>query len=226
MNSMQLLGQQIEHLPDRIRKCAEIVGSGDNLARIAGIPRRTLENYLSGKSEPKATAIAHIAHAANVSADWLLTGVGPADTASESSAVDRSLIDVPRYDLALSAGPGSFVDRAEHLDSIPFPPEFFTRRLGRKPDAMVIVETRGDSMQPTISDRDLVMIDTADHNMTGAIWAFTYDDSVFVKRINVLPDALEIRSDNARDYPSFTIDGPKLDRLHLIGRVVWVGKTL
>jgi len=64
----------LEGLPSRIRKCAEIAGSGDELSRKSGLPRRTLENYLSGRSEPKATAILAIANAAEVSSDWLLTG--------------------------------------------------------------------------------------------------------------------------------------------------------
>lgn len=60
----------------RIRECARMVGSGDELARRSGVPRRTLETYLSGRSEPKATGLALIAEAAGVSLDWLLLGRG------------------------------------------------------------------------------------------------------------------------------------------------------
>lgn len=60
----------------RIRECARMVGSGDELARRSGVPRRTLETYLSGRSEPKATGLALIADAAGVSLDWLLLGRG------------------------------------------------------------------------------------------------------------------------------------------------------
>ena len=63
-----------EAVSRRIRECARKVGSGDELARRSGVPRRTLESYLSGRSEPKATGLALIAQAAGVSLDWLLLG--------------------------------------------------------------------------------------------------------------------------------------------------------
>lgn len=62
---------------ERIRACARIAGSGDELARITGINRRTLESYLSGQREPKASTAWRIAVAVDVSADWLIGGKGP-----------------------------------------------------------------------------------------------------------------------------------------------------
>lgn len=64
-------------LSQRIRRCAELAGSGDALAQKAAIPRRTLETYLSGEAEPKASRLAAIADAAGVSLNWLVTGEGP-----------------------------------------------------------------------------------------------------------------------------------------------------
>ncbi|MDO5648355.1 S24 family peptidase [Paracoccus sp. (in: a-proteobacteria)] len=199
--------------------------SARQIAKQSGIPVGTANSILNG-SIPRADNLLALARAAGVSADWLLTGREAAPTTLPPEAPSpRALIDVPRFDVSLSAGYGSFVDRAERLDSIPFPPDFFTRRLGRKPDGMIIVDAQGDSMLPTVADRDLVMIDTADQRMTGAVWAFTYGDGVFVKRINVLPDALEVVSDNPA-YKPFIIDKDHVDRFHAVGRVVWVGRTL
>lgn len=53
-----------------------MAGSGDELSRKTAIPRRTLESYLSGTSEPKATRLLEIARAVNVDAGWLVTGEG------------------------------------------------------------------------------------------------------------------------------------------------------
>lgn len=57
--------------------CAQIAGGGNALARKASIPRGSLENYLKGLREPKASALAKIALGAEVNAHWLLTGEGP-----------------------------------------------------------------------------------------------------------------------------------------------------
>lgn len=63
-------------LAKRIRRCAELSGSGDALAQKAAIPRRTLETYLTGDAEPKTLRLVAIAHAADVDLKWLATGEG------------------------------------------------------------------------------------------------------------------------------------------------------
>lgn len=69
--------QALESLSARLRRCVKIAGSGDDLARITAIPRRTLESYLTGDSEPKAGRLAAIAEATGVTLDWLVRGKGP-----------------------------------------------------------------------------------------------------------------------------------------------------
>ncbi len=71
------MNSEAEGLKERLRQCAKIAGSGDELARRTGIPRRTLESYLSGKSEPKALTVGIIARSCYVSTDWLISGASP-----------------------------------------------------------------------------------------------------------------------------------------------------
>jgi transcriptional regulator with XRE-family HTH domain len=61
-----------EALRERLKHCAKKVGTADELSRRTGITRRTLANYLSGRNDPKSSAIVRIAKVAGVSADWLL----------------------------------------------------------------------------------------------------------------------------------------------------------
>lgn len=91
-------------LVDRLRQCAEIAGSGDELARRAAIPRRTLEYYLAGESDPKAKRLAAIVEATGVNGHWLLTGSGPrlATDAQPPSNRPTASIDANRLGLALS----------------------------------------------------------------------------------------------------------------------------
>lgn len=63
-------------LAERIRTCAEIAGSANELARKTGVPRSTLETYLSGLAEPKAERLATICRITGVNGHWLLTGEG------------------------------------------------------------------------------------------------------------------------------------------------------
>lgn len=92
-------------LVGRLRQCAEIAGSGDELARRAAIPRRTLEYYLAGDTDPKAKRLTAIVEATGVSGHWLLTGRGPklADEAQTSLKRLADSIDAGRLGSALSA---------------------------------------------------------------------------------------------------------------------------
>lgn len=67
-------GLDLVELRQRLRECVARAGSGVALAEAAGIPRRSLENYLNGTSEPKLSVLAAIARAAGMSLAWLATG--------------------------------------------------------------------------------------------------------------------------------------------------------
>jgi transcriptional regulator with XRE-family HTH domain len=71
------VAKNTQELAIRLRQCAQLAGSGDELARKASVPRRTLETYLSGDAEPKASRLFALARAVGVSLDWLATGEGP-----------------------------------------------------------------------------------------------------------------------------------------------------
>lgn len=209
----------IHGLPERLRAAFGADGAQE-IARRSGVSLGTVQSILTS-TLPRADTLAQLAAAAGVSLDWLITGMDAEPTGARPVA----LINVPRYDVALSAGPGSFVDRADKLGSVPFPQEFFTDSLRRNPAGMVIVDARGDSMEPTIADGNQVMIDTADMRILPAIWAFMLDDAVLVKRLQQTPAGIQVASDKPA-YAPFTIDRADADSFHLIGRVVWVGRVL
>ncbi len=83
-------------------------------------------------------------------------------------------------------------------------------------------------MAPTLGDGDLVMIDVDRRDPVDGIFVLRLDDQLMVKRVHFLSmRRLLVTSDN-RDYERFDrlIDLEREDGLHLIGRVVWAGKSL
>ncbi len=77
---------------DRIKRCADIVGTIDRLAELSGIPRRTLGGYLAKRTMPKVASLVAISRAAGVSLEWLVTGDGPVSR-EEPPALDARLDD-------------------------------------------------------------------------------------------------------------------------------------
>jgi phage repressor protein C with HTH and peptisase S24 domain len=205
-----------------------------------GIPRRTLQNWTGSVSEPPLTGVQTLIAAVGLPAsNRRVQGV----VASGSRKLGKERQSAPakpsehrpfaapshyirRFDVHLSAGNGSFTDRASELSPVPFAEDFFGKKLtGRSASNMVIVDARGDSMIPVIGDGDLVMIDTSETQPHDAIYAISYADALFLNRVVKRPHHIDLISSNP-DYPVERVDGVDIDYLEIIGRVVWVGRTM
>ena len=90
-----------------------------------------------------------------------------------------------------------------------------------------MLDARGDSMEPTISDGDLVMVDTRQTDLQGGLMAFVLDDAAYIKRLRpLMGDGLEIISDNKEIYPPERIDRNRLGEMQIIGRIRWIGRVI
>lgn len=85
----------------RMRECVKMVGNGAELARRLGVSRSTLENWLTGKTEPKASKLVEMADMAGVRVEWLVSGRGamvstngPDGAEGPPSSVDPHLMGV------------------------------------------------------------------------------------------------------------------------------------
>lgn len=188
----------------------------------AGIPQPTVSKYLrsGGSAGPRLDIVARMADALGVSIDWLVWGRGDGVTAS------GEVIRVPRYEATLAAGAGSWNDGRRRLDDIPFTQAFFQKRLGRPTGAgFSVLTARGDSMEPGISDGDLLLIDEMDNRLTDGVLAFVLDDEARVKRFRRRIDGVTILSDNPAYGPE-DLSADQLGRISIIGRVRWVGRVL
>ena len=194
------------------------------VATKSGLSPSTLKKWMSG-TEPKVEALYRVARTCGVTIEDILEGDDGQIPRQRSSPASDSIL-IRRFDVALSAGPGAFVDRAEQRTPIPFAPDFFQAKLGgRSPADMVIVDARGDSMAPTIGSGDLVMIDTADQRIREGVYGVSLGDELYVKRVATRLDGFDLRSDNPA-YPPIPVDGPDRSALQIIGRVVWIGRTI
>ena len=209
----------IKGLPDRLRQCAKVVGSGDELSRLTGINRRTLEYYLSGNSEPKFSKIIDIAMAAKVSLEWLAHGEGLMLNDTDSSLED--IIKIPHYDAQLAAGAGSFNHDAKIISHIPMYRPLLERLAGKENvKDLVFLDVRGDSMSPIISNGDMALIDLKNKTIREDIMAFVFEDECYIKRIRKMFNGVDIISVNKDDFPPYHIDRERMDQFHVIGKVL------
>jgi len=214
-----------EGLADRIRQCADIAGSGDELARLTAIPRRTLEYYMTGQSEPKVARCVDIAKAVGVDVAWLASGEGDKmrGTSTQAPPADDKYAYVPLYDAHCSAGHGSWSDGAKILTMLAFT-TYSLRKQGLDPAKLSAIRVDGDSMEGLLRDGDTVMIDHRRSSLEGeAVYVIRLDDHLYAKRLQRQFDgSIQIISEN-KAYQGMAVPKERLNDLEIIGRVVWAG---
>ena len=133
---------------------------------------------------------------------------------------------IPRLDVALSAGHGAFnADTAQVLDHIPFTQEFLSKRLGRTSTKnLICCDVMGESMEPTLREGDMVIVDTATKETPAGVYAVNYQGTSMVKRLEQIGEGYTLLSDHP-SYLPMHIKGDDLNNLEIVGRVVWAAKT-
>lgn len=97
----------------------------------------------------------------------------------------------------------------------------FLERKGNK-DAMRLYEVSGESMMPTLTEGDMILVDTSKRELfEGKIYLFSLDDSFLVKRFGVMPGKLILKSDNRNNgYPDIEIS-PEYQSFTVHGMLLW-----
>lgn len=181
-----------------------------------------------GAPRPQASGTAQASPASH---DAATTPDHPAQLSSEACAPLTNvrpevvpLALVPKVAAVLCAGGGSFETGSEPVASVPFARDWLSRK--GSPEAMVLFDVMGASMEPEIKHGDTVLVDTAQTRVLAhGVYAVGLEDTVLVKRLQKVPGALMLLSDN-RDYSPITLRGDEMETCRVLGRVVWIGREL
>ncbi|WP_444451997.1 S24 family peptidase [Rhodobacter capsulatus] len=154
--------------------------------------------------------------------------IGPRRSTSPVETVvlgNEDFAPIPRLDARMSAGPGAENGDVQVIEKLAFRRDWLDR-MGVDPTQAVLVQVSGDSMTPGLHDGDLALIDRRRNKVrNGNVYALTdTDGSTRVKRIDLLPNGLILRSD-APSYPAEFRPCDDANRLQIIGQVVWSGHS-
>ena len=86
------------------------------------------------------------------------------------------------------------------------------------------MDVKGDSMEPTLRDGEVILIDRQrNHMKNDGMYVFRIDNDLIVKRVERRIDgSVLIKSDNPL-YDTFTLHPGEQESVDVIGRVVWHG---
>lgn len=192
-----------------------------------------------------------IAEAANVTLDWLAAAKGPMrlgetpDSRSFEATFDRLAANVgfvrkdtssglpsdfrliPRLDVQAAAGAGALIEHENHQEMVAFRADWLRRR-GINPLFANVLTARGDSMEPTIRDGDILLVDTSiDRVVDNAIYVVVFDGRTLVKRVQLRRDgSVVLKSDNSAIFDEEAVPAAEVPSLNIAGRVKWYGRSI
>lgn len=157
-----------------------------------------------------------------------IAGLPPARVIPQVSlddlASEHGLVFLEELDLALGMGATYLGDgQPEVIGIVPFREAWLRGMHKGSIDRLKVTRGSGDSMQPTILDGDIVIVDTAHRQIDDQdrLWAVAYGELGMIRRIRVTPrGSWLLMPDNQVVRPDEVGDG----EVAVIGRVVWIGR--
>ncbi len=214
------------------------------VGRLAGISHASVSQFEHAVHEPAAGTLGRLAKGLKVSTDYLLGLTDhpePAATLASELAQERAKVrelddagalatsDSHEFrpvlltqGTGIAAGAGANADEERVLGSLAFRADWL-RRHGLNPKRCRVIEVTGDSMEPTLEHRAMILVDfqrtVRRHNK---IFAVRADDGPIVKRLQHADgQGWRLVSDNTAYKPV-----PWPEDAVVRGQVMWTGRTL
>lgn len=217
---------QMKRLYEAAEALRGITGQSD-VARALNASPQTINNW-----EARGMSKAGMLNAQSTfgcSATWLETGEGQMAITAKVRAMgvhvaekdDPEFVQIPMVKLRLQAGMTGFQTEPERRDggTVGMRKNWIERN-NYNPAKLVAILVKGDSMEPSLYEDDIVVINVADTKLVdGSVYAFNYEGEAVVKRLSRDAGMWWLTSDNPdqRKYHRKSVQG---NECIVIGRVV------
>lgn len=200
-----------------------------DVARALNVSRQAVQKWEAGMPITVAN-LKRLASFLNVSVS-VLTGDGMGETPAGAILPSQSPEDapdgytrIPIYSIHAGCGEKGSSQIAELITGFVCVADWFLRTLAGVTSIknLTILPSTGDSMEPTIANHSLVIIDKNQCQINrDGIYCIRADEQLLIKRVQRNIDrSLTLISDN-KAYESIRVDADTLERTEIIGRVVY-----
>lgn len=204
------------HLLSKIReRLAQPSETQASVARILGVNRSVVYKWLSGDLKGKRVSVDDMRRY------FASLGLDPEPYFGKDDTGE--FIQVPWMEAEASMGGGPAVVSKHIISHLSFRADWLLQKGNYK--KMAIINAGGSSMEPTIPDESIVLINEAKTHppVNGKIYFVCYDGELFLKRLKVHGERVEVLiSDNGNT--EIPID-PSV-QFEILGRAIWFGKEL
>ncbi len=223
--------------------------SYSSFGRRVGVSDAVIRKYLTGETMPSVGQVSQICGHDPRLFLWLCLGIGEKpeqatehpevpvyaraaqgdDTTelAESSAAyhqmqDYTLVDC--YQVFASAGFGATVSDELKTEPMAFRTDWL-KKEGLAPERLAVIRAKGDSMEPTISNNDIILVNLCNGDaLRDGLYVLRIGDSLLVKRLQFdVLGGIKVISDNP-GYETQVVTKDQRADVHIVGRVAWAGK--
>lgn len=210
----------------------ELEGMGDLPNKATNITRRaTKENWEKRQVQGK-KGIAYEYHYSSFPLD-VQRQLGfeqgqEVQKAPVSETLNENVLMIDSFSsINVSAGFGSFNEGVTKPDEQTPYSAALLRKLGVNPKYAAVFWADGISMRPTIDDGDQMLVDLKRKEIKGdKIYLVQNGSSVWVKRVKIRWDGVDLISDNREEYPPIILSKDEAENLQVIGQLVHLGKNM
>ena len=153
----------------------------------------------------------------------------PLPDGADRDELDGRYAYIPQYDAKAAAGLGSENPHVEMHSTLAFKKNWL-RSKGAKPEHLVVIYAEGQSMQPTINDKDVLLVDRSKIDpVDRQVFVLASADGAIVKRLIQAPlGSWILRSDNEDkdNHPDRYFLRSAGNEHRIIGQVIWRGGDL
>lgn len=138
------------------------------------------------------------------------------------------LVYVREVDISYAMGEGAEIADYPSIGLIPFNLGFIKALSRASSDSLFVATGHGESMETTLLRSDILMIDTSqrDVRQSDLIWAFTLAGGGMIKRLRRVRESGRDRFLIISDNPSVPDQLADIEDVHIIGKLVWVGRRM
>ncbi|NVK42143.1 MAG: LexA family transcriptional regulator [Oceanospirillaceae bacterium] len=211
------IGITREKLSENIRELV-MKYSRTKTQKETGIPLRTLDNYLSGETEPKLSGALAIAKALGTTVEYLALREGPesfefkdrGDNSAALSLFEKKPSDEGSFEFEKPKNSAAYEQYLEVLNKLSLQ-DIETQKL---------VRVHGDSMPP-YKRGDLLVIDESNKLLVdGALYVFSYLNTQLIRQVQLVPGEGWLLKTNNPNYEDRILDINNNNDVEIEGRVI------
>ena len=218
-------------MADRLRaRCQQLGLSTVDVGEMAGVNRTFVHDIMRGRSKrPDPEKLQRVADALKVERKWLLHGVGEVEgEAPVFETEENTFVAVPYVNARPSMGGGQMVDvEPDYGRPYHFQRSWIQNTLRSDPVHLRMMHVEGDSMMPTLHDRDIVLVDTSRRSPTPpGIFVLHDGMGLVAKRLEHIPSSDPPRVRIVSDNPHYSPYENMAEEVNIIGRIRWFAREM